>query len=389
MYREITMDNAMRTIAEHAAQLLLNQYRTTHPQWTGEKTPIDDLVQWVGLGIETFHPDDYERGVHGFVDPDEDENLIWLRRDLQEAFRRFTLAHELGHAILHCHSGNRLAQLAQQYPTAINISPSHQEIAELPEPSRTDPCADDDIQEDMTSILDEEQFQEALGIGQSYDPRSQREMAANIFAAEILLPRDRVLACYIEEQIDPRTLANRFGVSQAALLNRLAGMLKPAPPAPPIPAPSPSQDKPTAKKRYDEFQQAAIEAPTPALIVAGPGSGKTSTLIGRAEYLIAKLGVQPQHILALTFSRKAAGEMQERLQTILDAGSILPTVSTFHAFCAELLRTHGNLVGLRQDFTFVDDVEGYFLLRRLAAELPLHHYQNLATPTMYFPAILG
>ncbi|HJT55105.1 MAG TPA: UvrD-helicase domain-containing protein, partial [Ktedonobacteraceae bacterium] len=147
--------------------------------------------------------------------------------------------------------------------------------------------------------------------------------------------------------------------------------------------------RPATDTRYDEFQRAAIEAPTPALIVAGPGSGKTSTLIGRADYLIHELGVQPQHILALTFSRKAAGEMQERLQTILDTDSIPPTISTFHAFCAELLRTHGNLVGLRQDFTFVDDVEGYFLLRRLAADLPLRHYQNLVAPTTCFPAILG
>jgi len=74
-----------------------------------------------------------------------------------------------------------------------------------------------------------------------------------------------------------------------------------------------------AKKQYDEFQRAAIEAPTPALIVAGPGSGKTSTLIGRAEYLINTLNVQPVHILALTFSRKAAQEMQERLAQLFSA----------------------------------------------------------------------
>src|SRR5213079_3383240 len=106
-------------------------------------------------------------------------------------------------------------------------------------------------------------------------------------------------------------------------------------------APSQSQDKPTAKKRYDEFQQAAIEAATPALIVAGPGSGKTSTLIGRVEYLIDKLDVQPEHILALTFSRKAAQEMEERLQLVLHGhngageetaqGRPMPVVSTFHA----------------------------------------------------------
>src|SRR5262249_50295236 len=133
----------------------------------------------------------------------------------------------------------------------------------------------------------------------------------------------------------------------------------------------------TAKRHYDEFQQAAIEAATPALIVAGPGSGKTSTLIGRAEYVIRTLGISPQHILALTFSRKAAQEMQERLRLALSdilTDDKAPAVSTFHAFCADLLRTHGALVGLRSDFTLVDDAEGYFLLRRLAGELPLCHY---------------
>jgi superfamily I DNA/RNA helicase/Zn-dependent peptidase ImmA (M78 family) len=376
----------MRTLAENAAKLLLNEYQATHPQWVDEKTPIDDLVEWVGLSIETFHPDDYEQGVHGFVDPDEDENLIWLRRDLQEAFRRFTLAHELGHAILHCHGGGRLAKLAQQYPTALNLSSSDQGIADLPEPSRTDPCSDNDIQEDMTSILDQEQFQEVLGIGQSYDPRSQRELAANIFAAEVLLPHDRVLACYTQEQIDPHTLPSRFGVSQAALLNRLAGMLKPTAPTP-VASP---QEKPTAKKQYDEFQRAAIEAPTPALIIAGPGSGKTSTLIGRTEYLICTLGIAPQNILALTFSRKAAQEMEERLSLVLGdtGGHKLPKVSTFHAFCADILRQHAPLVGLRADFALIDDAEAYFLLRRQANAMHLHHYQNLPYPTQYFPDML-
>ena len=145
----------------------------------------------------------------------------------------------------------------------------------------------------------------------------------------------------------------------------------------------------TPKKEYDEFQQAAIEAPTPALIVAGPGSGKTSTLIGRVEYLIETQGVAPEQILALTFSRKAAEEMQERLHAVMDAQASFPTVSTFHAFCAEQLRTYWSLVGLRQDFACLDDAEGYFLLLRLANELPLRHYQNLVTPTYHFPAILS
>ena len=86
------------------------------------------------------------------------------------------------------------------------------------------------------------------------------------------------------------------------------------------------------KKEYDEFQQAAIEAPTPALIVAGPGSGKTSTLIGRVEYLIDTQGVAPEHILALTFSRKAAEEMQERLHAVMAAQAIYSHGQYFSCF---------------------------------------------------------
>src|SRR5260221_4796838 len=173
------------------------------------------------------------------------------------------------------------------------------------------------------------------------------------------------------------------------MLNRLTGLLVETRETPEEAAPRQVEAAPLPKKEYDGFQQAAIEAPTPALIVAGPGSGKTSTLIGRAEYLIYTLGVPQETILALTFSRKAAEEMQERLQQVLAAHSTSPTVSTFHAFCAELLRTYGSLVGLRQDFAFVDDAEGYFLLRRLSEALPLRHYQNLNTRTMYFPAMLS
>src|SRR5207247_9294718 len=105
--------------------------------------------------------------------------------------------------------------------------------------------------------------------------------------------------------------------SNAARLNRLVSLAtERLVPSQPGPQGLPSNDTKTiAKKQYDEFQKAAIEAPTPALIVAGPGSGKTSTLIGRAEYLINELQVPPEHILALTFSRKAAQEMLERFES--------------------------------------------------------------------------
>ena len=367
------MDDRLHNEAVAAARQLLQRFKAEHPEWENDKTPIDELVSWHGLEIATFHQDDRPEGTYGWLEPEED--LIWLCRGLPETLRRFTLAHELGHAVLHRHAS--------------------QQAQHVPQLSREDPCQVIDVQEAVNGLIDQEQSEEVLGIGQSYDPRSQRELAANIFAAELLMPLERVQSLYLRPQTLSASLAGIFGVSATAMLNRLAGLLngsiaiERATPGASGASPEQAHLSPAPKKQYDEFQQAAIEAATPALIVAGPGSGKTSTLIGRAEYLIRTMGIPAQHILALTFSRKAAQEMQERLgQMLADTPELLPTVSTFHAFCAELLRTHGALVGLRSDFTLVDDAEGYFLLRRLADELPLHHYQHLQFPTYYFPDLL-
>jgi DNA helicase-2/ATP-dependent DNA helicase PcrA len=376
------MDHRMRITAEAAARLLLRYFQEERPQWSDEQTPLDEIVSWLGLHVATFYPEDYQEGTYGFVDPDEDENLIWLRRDLPETLRRFTLAHELGHVVLHSQRNERVRDLLSE----LHLPPAGAGMAEdVPAPSRDDPCQEDDVEQQAAGLLDQEQFQEALGIGESYDPRSQRELAANIFAAELLMPIDRVRNLYLVRRVAPGKLAGIFAVSQAALLNRLAGLLME--PAPSVSTPEVPVAKP-ARKRYDEFQQAAIEAPTPALIVAGPGSGKTSTLIGRVEYLVHTLGVQPEHILALTFSRKAAREMEERLSLALGGTDQLPKVSTFHAFCADLLRQHAALAGLRPDFSLIDEAEGYFLLRQLADEMQLRHYQKLQAPAYYFPDIL-
>jgi DNA helicase-2/ATP-dependent DNA helicase PcrA len=380
------MDHHMRITAEAAARLLLRYFQKEHPQWSDEQTPLDEIVSWLGLHVATFYPQDYQEGTYGFVDPDEDENLIWLCRDLSETLRRFTLAHELGHVVLHSQRNERVqALLADLHLPAAGAGAAE----DLPSPSRDDPCQESDVEQQMAGLLDQEQFQEALGVGENYDPRSQRELAANIFAAELLMPIERLRDLYLVRRVTPSKLAGIFVVSQAALLNRLAGLLKePAPSfsTPEVPVSEPSPEP--VRKRYDEFQQAAIEAPTPALIVAGPGSGKTSTLIGRIEYVVHTLGVRPDSILALTFSRKAAREMEERLTLALGGAYALPKVSTFHAFCADLLRQHAALAGLRPDFSLIDEAEGYFLLRQMADEMQLRYYQKLQAPAYYFPDML-
>jgi len=397
------MDDRFQELAAEAARQVLQSFRQSYTQWTDDQIPLDKLAAWLGLEIANFDPDDYPKGTYGFLEPGE--NLIWLNRKLQDGMLRFTLAHEIGHAILHRQTEQHESVLLPRTIEALETSTALE-----------DQCKEQDVREGVTDLLFQDQVEEQLGIGMSYDPRSQREIAANIFAAELLMPLERVRALYVSAETPANELVNIFGVSTSALLNRLSMLLtlgetdvlreydQAGNPlkgggghtgvddhafASSDNALSTTDAILKPKKEYDEFQQAAIEAPTPALIVAGPGSGKTSTLIGRVEYLIDTQGVAPEHILALTFSRKAAEEMQERLHAVLDAQASFPTVSTFHAFCAEQLRTYWSLVGLRQDFACLDDAEGYFLLLRLANELPLRHYENLISPTYHFPAILS
>ena len=174
------MDDWIEVGAVTAAQDLLRQYRAAHADWTNDKTPIEALVGELGLQIATFHPNDYPPGTYGFLEPYED--LIWLCRDLAPTLRRFTLAHELGHAVLH--------RTAEQQAATPSNSPE-------------DPCEQPDVQEDVTPFNEQNALEEVLGIGQSYNPRSERERAANIFAAELLMPLERVRTLYLNRQVPP------------------------------------------------------------------------------------------------------------------------------------------------------------------------------------------
>ncbi len=107
------------------------------------------------------------------------------------------------------------------------------------------------------------------------------------------------------------------------------------------------------------------------MVFAGAGSGKTRVITFRVAQLISVHDVAPWRILAVTFTNKAAGEMRERLLSLLgDRGSAVQ-VGTFHATCARLLRRHGESVGLSKDFTIYDDQDQQALVKRVLRDLGL------------------
>jgi len=106
----------------------------------------------------------------------------------------------------------------------------------------------------------------------------------------------------------------------------------------------------------------------PLLVLAGAGSGKTRTLIYRTANLIHQ-GADPNSILLLTFTNKAASQMQERLETLV--GTTLPFAGTFHRFCAKLLRREAHHLRLSPDYLIYDDTDQLDLIKHLLRQLDL------------------
>ena len=104
-----------------------------------------------------------------------------------------------------------------------------------------------------------------------------------------------------------------------------------------------------------EQKKAVLSTEGPNLIVAGAGSGKTKVLTTRLIHIINQKKAFPNQILCVTFTNKAAKEMQNRVSTLLNTEAIgLPWLGTFHSICAKLLRRHAPAVNLNSNFTIID-----------------------------------
>ncbi len=103
----------------------------------------------------------------------------------------------------------------------------------------------------------------------------------------------------------------------------------------------------------------------PLLVLAGAGSGKTTLLTTKYSYLVKKEGLSPSSILAVTFTNKAANEMKERIETLINIRKNTPWISTFHAFGTKVLRRFIDKIGYSKDFSIYDDSEQKNFIKKL------------------------
>ncbi len=139
----------------------------------------------------------------------------------------------------------------------------------------------------------------------------------------------------------------------------------------------------------NEAQRRAVTHDTgPLLIVAGAGTGKTTVITRRIAWLIATRRARPDEILALTFTDKAAAEMEERVDTLVPYGYADVEIATFHAFGDRILREHALEIGLTPDFRVLNRAEQTIFFRDRLFELPLAHYRPLGDPTRHLQALI-
>ncbi|MEO8680664.1 MAG: UvrD-helicase domain-containing protein [Vicinamibacterales bacterium] len=118
-------------------------------------------------------------------------------------------------------------------------------------------------------------------------------------------------------------------------------------------------------------QEAVQHTEGPLLILAGAGSGKTRVIAHRIAYLVSERIAHPDEVMAVTFTNKAAQEMRERVERLLDMDCRAMWVSTFHALCARLLRREAPHIGLSRDFTIYDSADQQSVIKQLLKEYHL------------------
>ena len=141
-----------------------------------------------------------------------------------------------------------------------------------------------------------------------------------------------------------------------------------------------------------KLNQAQLEAINyvdgPLLIVAGAGTGKTTVITEKISYLVKNKLAKPEEILAVTFTDKAAEEMEARVDKLLDIGYVDLQISTFHSFCQRILEEYALDIGLPNQFKILTPTDIWLLIREKLAEFNLNYYRPLGNPTRHIHELI-
>src|SRR6201988_1345630 len=137
-----------------------------------------------------------------------------------------------------------------------------------------------------------------------------------------------------------------------------------------------------------EQREAVLHVQGPLLILAGAGSGKTRVITSRIAYLVGDGHAQPEEILAVTFTNKAAQEMRLRVEALLGSDCGRMWISTFHSLCARLLRREAPAIGLSRDFVIYDSSDQLSVVKQALKELHIDdsYFQPRAALARISPA---
>ena len=272
---------------------------------------------------------------------DDQSGVICCENEDDPVVRALLVAHEIGHSEFHTGPAGC---------TTADIDPSRS--TELP----------------------------AIGLQRvaDYGARERRELQADVFARELLLPRAFARILHIDENLSASEIADRTNLPVRLVWQQLFDALL-------LPPPSPSIERtpdPRSEHKLDQSQQTAVEHRGRAyLLQAGPGTGKTRTLVSRVISLLEE-GTDPSSILILTFSNRAATELFERLMSIVPDATPKLWVGTFHAFGLDLLRRHHDKFGLPTNPSLFDRGDAIEVLEEILPTLPIVHYRNLWDPAL-------
>ena len=290
-------------------------------------------------GLPKEHPDLH--GAHARLDDD----MIYFNMEVEDWIAVYNQVHEIGHVVL-----------------------GHGERE----------C----VAEDLNTEASETKIPFGVHRVEGYGPQERIECEANVFAREFLLPRDVLRRWFIEEKLNAAEIAKRTGMGIEMVSHQLAFALL----TPEIPEDLNIANEETELKLNPSQEDAAYIKTGPQLIDAGPGTGKTRTLVGRVLYLLNK-GIAPDNILVLTFSNKAVEELRSRLHQFAPDSAAALTIETFHSFGLELLRKYGTAIGLEEKPELIDPVDAVLLLERALPDLQLDYYQYLREPSRNLPDI--